>query len=293
MLKLNDQFNSVSFLDKVRIGKLNFYPIKFDLKEIPKNLKSLDELFDLDLIKVSELSDEGVVSRVEVQNDSEFNLLILDGEAIKGAKQNRIAEKSVIIPPFSAEIIPVNCVEKSRWNYNESAEFSKSDFVLSPKIRETKASLMKNKEEASIQSNVWDGIDELSVKLDSNSHTNDLGEILNKSRFSSDFDYFDKLSDKDFNGYIVQGAGRSFIEVFFSKETCKSNVKKSLNGWLADSDEGLNEDLTINQPLYKFLESQWEKENSIGIEKNYSSDEKHNGRSVFFENKLIHAYYYI
>ena len=293
MLKLDDQFNSVSFLDKVQIGRLNFYPIKFDLKEIPKNLKSLDELFDLDLIKVSELSDEGVVSRVEVQNDSEFNLLILDGEAIKGAKQNRIAEKSVIIPPFSAEIIPVNCVEKSRWNYNESADFSKSDFVLSPKIRETKANLMKNKEEASIQSNVWDGIDNLSEKLDSRSYTNDLGEILEKSRFNTDFDYFDKLSHKDFNGYIVQGAGRSFIEVFFCNETCKSNVKKSLNGWLADSDEGLNEDLTINQPLYKFLESQWEKENSIGIEKNYSSDEKHNGRSVFFENKLIHAYYYI
>ena len=292
MLKLNDQFNSVSFLDKVQIGKLNFYPIKFDLKEIPKNLKSLDELFDLDLLKVTELSDEGVVSRVEVHNDSEFNLLILDGEAIKGAKQNRIAEKSVIIPPFSAEIIPVNCVEKSRWNYDESAEFSKSDFVLSPKIRETKASLIKNKEEASIQSNVWNGIDELSVKLDSRSHTNDLGEILKKSRFSADFDYFDKLSDKDFNGYIVQGAGRSFIEVFFNKETCKSNVKKSLNGWLADSDEGLSDDLSTNQPLYNFLESQWEKEDSIGIEKNYSSNQKQKGRSVFYENKLSHAYYY-
>ena len=293
MIKLNDQFNSVSFLDKVQIGKLNFYPINFDLKEMPKNLKSLDELFDLGLLKVTELSDEGVVGRVEVYNDSEFNLLILDGEAIKGAKQNRIAEKSVIIPPFSAEIIPVNCVEKSRWNYDESAEFSKSDFVLSPKIRETKANLMKNKQEASIQSNVWNGIDELSVKLDRSSHTNDLGEILNKSRFSSDFDYFDKLADKEFNGYIVQGAGRSFVEVFFSKKTCKSQVKKSLNGWLADTDEDLSEDLSTNQPLYNFLQSEWDKENSIGIEKNYSSDEKHNGRSIFFENKLIHAYYYI
>ena len=58
-----------------------------------------------------------------------------------------------------------------------------------------------------------------------------------KSRFSADFDYFDKLSDKEFNGYIVQGAGRSFVEVFFNEKTCKSNVKKSLNGWLADVDE--------------------------------------------------------
>ena len=79
---------------------MNFYPIKFDLKDIPQNIKSLDELFDLNLVKVNELTDEGVVSRVEVHNESEFNLLILDGEAIKGAKQNRIAEKSVIIPPF-------------------------------------------------------------------------------------------------------------------------------------------------------------------------------------------------
>ena len=293
MLKLNDQFNSVSFLDKVQIGKINFYPIKFNLKDIPKNLKSLDELFDLGLLKVSELSNEGVVARVEVCNESEFNLLILDGEAIKGAKQNRIAEKSVIIPPFSSEIIPVNCVEKNRWNYDESAEFSKSDFVLSPKIRETKANLMKNDLQASIQSNVWDEIDNLSVKLDSRSNTNDLGEILYKSRLDADFNYFDKLSEKDFNGYIVQGAGRSFIEVFFSKETCKSHVKKSLNGWLADTDENLSEDISTNQPLHNFLESQWDKENSIGIEKNYSSDEKHNGRSVFLENKLIHAYYYI
>ena len=75
MIKLSDQFNSVSFLDKVQIGKLNFYPINFDLKEMPKNLKSLDELFDLGLLKVTELSDEGVVSRVEVYNDSEYTKL--------------------------------------------------------------------------------------------------------------------------------------------------------------------------------------------------------------------------
>ena len=293
MLKLSEQFNSVSFLDKVKIGRLNFYPIKFDLKDIPQNIKSLDELFDLNLVKVNELTDEGVVSRVEVHNESEFNLLILDGEAIKGAKQNRIAEKSVIIPPYSSEIIPVNCVEKNRWNYTESAEFSKSDFVLNPKIRETKANLMKNQLEASIQSEVWSQIDNLSEKLDSRSYTNDLGEILEKSRFSADFDYFDKLSDKEFNGYIVQGAGRSFVEVFFSEKTCKSNVKKSLNGWLADVDEDVYEDINTNQPLYNFLETIWDKENSIGVEDNYSSDEQHNGRSVFFENKLIHAYYYI
>ena len=43
MLKLRTIQLSILF-DKVKIGRLNFYPIKFDLKDIPQNIKSLDEL---------------------------------------------------------------------------------------------------------------------------------------------------------------------------------------------------------------------------------------------------------
>ena len=103
-------------------------------------------MFDRKLLRINEVNFDGSVGQVEVTNDSRYYLYILDGEAISGAKQNRIAERSVIIAPYSSTIVPVNCVERGRWNYN-SQNFSKSEFVLHPKARDEKAELLKNKEE--------------------------------------------------------------------------------------------------------------------------------------------------
>ena len=67
MIKLNDQFNSVSFLDKVQIGKLNFYPINFDLKEMPKN-SSLQEK------KSDYVGNSSFKIKTEKFNNSAFNI---------------------------------------------------------------------------------------------------------------------------------------------------------------------------------------------------------------------------
>ena len=48
---LLDKFNDVIPLETLKIGTINFYPIKFNFKEIPDNLKSLDQLFDEKKVK--------------------------------------------------------------------------------------------------------------------------------------------------------------------------------------------------------------------------------------------------
>ena len=177
---LKQQFNEVIPSKVVQLGTINFYPIYFNFKNIASNLISLDELFDRKLLCINEVNFDGSVGQVEVANDSRYYLYILDGEAISGAKQNRIAERSVIIAPYSSTIVPVNCVERGRWNYN-SQNFSKSEFVLNPKARDEKAELLKNKEEHQIQNSVWSKIDELSEKHQVYSNTSDLGDILDKT----------------------------------------------------------------------------------------------------------------
>ena len=137
-------------------------------------------MFDLNLVEINEIDFDGSVGHVEVFNKSDHFLFILDGEAILGAKQNRIAERSIIVAPDTETILPVNCVEKGRWNYN-SEKFSKSDFVLHPKARDKKAELLKEKQDYRVQEAVWDNIDELSEKHNVYSHTSDLGDILNRS----------------------------------------------------------------------------------------------------------------
>ena len=290
---LKNQFYDINKLEIVNFGTLNFYPLKFNFKKTPTKIKSLDELFDRNLVRINEIDFDGVVGNVEVSNNSNYYLYILDGEAITGAKQNRVAERSVIIAPYSAEIIPVNCVEKGRWGYN-SQSFSKSNFVLHPKAREEKAELLKNKQNHKIQNAVWNKIDDLSNKHGIYSSTADLGDILNQSDSKHDLDYFDRIKNLKFNGYILEGAGRTFIEVFFDDLVCKINVKKSLRSWIADSDERVNSsELNIDKTIDQYLNSDWDKDDPIAIEKSYSSDKKNNGRSFYFNENLIHSYYYI
>ncbi len=294
MTILNIQFDDIYFLNEVKLGSINFQPLKFLFKNKPSNLKSIDQLFENDLASVQEIGIEGRVEEVRVNNFSKDFLFISDGEAIVGAKQNRIAERSVIIAPYYSQKIPVKCVEQNRWNYEEGMEFAKSDFVLHPKAREEKAELLKKGENSKIQSAVWDNISDLCEKHEVSCMSMDLGTILHGSKKLYDFDYFDKVKDIEFNAYIVSGAGRTFLEFFYDDEVCKRHVKKSIQGWMADADDLTNSiDINKEDVVKSFIKSEWKEEDPVSIEQAYSSDLKHNGRCIFFSQNLVHAYYYV
>ena len=61
----------------------------------------IDKSFDREEIEAFEASPEGVVTQVGVRNKSEKFVMILDGEGISGAKQNRIAQTTIVLRPFS------------------------------------------------------------------------------------------------------------------------------------------------------------------------------------------------
>ena len=52
MTILNIQFDDVHFLNDVMFGSVEFQPLKFLFKNKPKNLKSIDQLFDEDLVSI-------------------------------------------------------------------------------------------------------------------------------------------------------------------------------------------------------------------------------------------------
>ena len=294
MTILNIQFDDVHFLNDVKFGSVEFQPLKFLFKNKPKNLKSIDQLFDEDLVSIEEIGLDGRVEEVNVKNFSKDFLFVTDGEAIVGAKQNRIAERSVVVAPYFSQRIPVKCVEQYRWGYKEGTEFAKSDFVLHPKAREEKAELLKKGENNKIQNAVWDNIECLSAKHEVECNSMNLGDILDNSKKYYDFDYFDRVRELEFNAYIVSGAGRTFIEFFYDNEVCKRHVKKSIKGWMADNDD-ITKSIKINKEevVKSFIKSEWTEEESISVEQAYSSDLKNNGRCVFFAQNLIHAYYYV
>jgi len=78
-------------------------------------------------VSVQEATESGVVSCLRVDNRGDMCVLLVEGEHFRGAKQDRVLARSVLVAPRSCEIIPVVCIEWDRWVY-KSREFAAGMF---------------------------------------------------------------------------------------------------------------------------------------------------------------------
>ena len=279
---------SIQIMESIKLQNLVFHPISFKNKHSLFNLKSLDDLFDEKKIIVEEVSNIGSVPEVKITNNSDKYLVLIDGEAIKGAKQNRIILNSAIIDQKSKTIVPVNCVEKGRWQYKTN-EFEKASFSLSPKIRNTKIEYLKNGCDS--QEAIWNEIDQLAEKENKNFLTSDLGEILNeKSQYTEDF--LTKIFNTKCNGFILQGIQNNFIELFYNRNICYQQITKNINGWMTEQ-ELLNKEIQKpNLALNNFLFTEFQNYKNIGVEESFITCNEKNGKAILFNNSLIHGFFY-
>jgi hypothetical protein len=87
-------------------------------------------------LRVGELSGGAVVSRIEVENRGDNAVLVLFGEELRGAKQNRVANASFLVPAHAALEIDVSCVEQGRWGTRSRRnDFRPSEALLSHALR--------------------------------------------------------------------------------------------------------------------------------------------------------------
>ncbi len=98
----------------------------------------LDEALAGGLIEVIAVDTEGSVPDLKVVNKSPQMILILDGEELVGAKQNRIVNTTILIQGNATIVIPVSCVEQGRWSYDSPRFYSQSR-VMSPSLRAMKS----------------------------------------------------------------------------------------------------------------------------------------------------------
>ncbi len=135
---------------------------------------------------VKEVSDGGSVPNLMVENPSELCVLLLDGEELRGAKQNRIINTTLLLAPRSRTMIPVSCTESGRWSYS-SPTFSSAKTVMPVKARRRKTrsvshSLQMNLSYQSDQGEVWEQVDELHHKIGSHSPTRAMADAFERVR---------------------------------------------------------------------------------------------------------------
>ena len=176
-----------ALLDKVALGTpcahRNLMLTPIILKDDPLSQiepVSLEEALAAGAILVTEVSAEGHVPELRVRNSGETPVLILDGEELVGAKQNRIVNVTILVPPQSETVIPVSCIEAGRWGYSRPG-FAASGRVLSQEIRFSKAlAVTKNLKERGVrfsdQRAVWSGVSKALFALGAASPTSALSD---------------------------------------------------------------------------------------------------------------------
>ncbi|HWO56856.1 MAG TPA: DUF6569 family protein [bacterium] len=126
---------------------------------------TLSEAMSAGVLIVTEMSAAGRVPELFVENTSDRPILLLDGEEVAGAKQNRVLNTSVLLKGKSKTLIPVSCTEQGRWHYTSST-FADSGVVMSPRMRARKMNFVTRSVRAeglflSDQGDVWRSVAEL------------------------------------------------------------------------------------------------------------------------------------
>jgi hypothetical protein len=168
-------FDGVSLGTSVSHGLMTVVPIFAPLVSEEYEYLVLQDALDSGVLKITELSEIGSVPQLLAINKGKIGILIIGGEQLVGAKQDRVANTTILLALESKTVIPVSCTENGRWSYT-SREFRSSDFVMSSdsrkkKMRSVSESLKHKSSYDSDQGEVWEDIASLNRKAGAQSST--------------------------------------------------------------------------------------------------------------------------
>ncbi len=206
-----------NYTSQVRFGKKQAYrnmavfPVIMENAPEPDYL-TLGEALEDRAIEITEVNEGGSVPELKVNNKSSRNVLILDGEEMVGAKQNRVINVTILIGPKRTVVIPVSCVEQGRWSYRGAA-FRSEERMMASKMRSRKyhdirESLRRGRGYQADQSEVWRGVDGMMYSLDCESPTAAMSDIYEQKRGDLE-DYLNHFKVvKDQVGVVVMIDGK-------------------------------------------------------------------------------------
>jgi len=234
-----------AFLDGLELGPavgsdgLTMFPlIGRELHE--PNYVTLNEAVAAGWVRITEVSEAGSVPELRVVNDGERPVLIIDGEELVGAKQNRIANITILVSPKTTLTIPVSCVEAGRWR-SVGREFQPADRAYHAdgrraKLTQVSASMQCGESRAADQSAIWAEINAKSARLGAESDTRAAAAMYETHRRSLD-DLVQMLQPVDNQVgavFAIHGAIAG-LDVFDSPRTWRSLLPKLVRSYGLDA----------------------------------------------------------
>ena len=200
----------------------------------------LEDGLDRDVVTIREVSEGGSVPELTVENRSRLPLLIVDGEELVGAKQNRVANLTMLLPAAKTTDIPVSCVEAGRWSYSKR-DFGVSDRVQNArgraeKLQDVRESIRMGSAPRSDQGRVWASLEEEADALEAHSPTGAMSELFERhARELDDFVSTLDASPGQIGAIFAIGGGRFGLDLFDKASTFATFFPKLLRSYAVDT----------------------------------------------------------
>ena len=232
------------FLHGVEIGKaighlnLTLVPLRGGRREHLDYMPGSEAIAD-GTLTITEVSEGGSVPELLALNEGPAMILLLDGEELVGAKQNRILNTSVLLPPKSRTKIPVSCVEQGRWHSISEGFKSGSHSharLRAHKSRDVTRNLTETGEARSDQSRVWEEVACLSHETAVNSATSAMSDVVKQHRGTID-GYVNALKYPEGSCGIIAAINGRFValDLMDRAQTLAAIWDRLLSGYSMDA----------------------------------------------------------
>jgi hypothetical protein len=290
---------AIHVADPISHESISIFPLQAEAESKVDYVLS-DEALAAGTVTVEEVGEAGSVPELVVNNQTDSLVLFLEGEELRGAKQNRVLNTSVLVAAKTKIKIPVSCVERGRWRYT-SRLFASGGSHGSSKLRHIlKQSVLKSVKEgrghSSDQGEVWKEVDRQRESLGSHSATGAMADTYET--------YKDRLAEYRERLKYVEGAiglavavGQKIVSVdlFDKPSTCRKVWDRLLTGVIMDALEaGPAEERVEKTDTEKLLgtlrDSSWEQTKAVGEGDEFrcGSEDKH-ASVLVYNGTVVHG----
>lgn len=292
-------------------GNMQVYPVRVKNGH-QRNYQTLDEAMAAKTVEVMEVSEGGSVPTLTVRNRGTLPVLLVIGEELVGAKQNRVLNTSLLVPAERDLQIPVSCVEQGRWSYR-GRQFTSSTTSSHMRLRKAQTeNVTKSLRTGPLhydanQSEVWNEVSRKMSSHASSSATHALHEVYEQTETQLK-EYMDAFTPPEAEGMVVTIGGQVVgADVFDHAKTFQSLWPKLLRSYALDALEQSQKvgqatggssapaaddvPLTVTKEFLALIrKAKDEVYDSVGLGKDVrlSSDDVA-GSALVWDDQLIHA----
>jgi hypothetical protein len=293
-------------LPEVRVGApiyheaLAVFPL-FSPADLGVEYLLSDEAIKAGSVSVEETSEGGSVPNLLVTNQSASKVLFLEGEELRGAKQNRVLNTSVLVAGYSKTTIPVSCVEQGRWRYR-SHQFVSGETHSSSKLRHYLKQSVSNSLQAgqghlSDQMAVWGEVARQMTSLGSSSPTGAMADTYQAYRAKLN-EFYQRLVYVDGATGVAIAVGKQVValDLFDKPATCRKVWERLLTGVVMDALEAPTsvqgaQPTDVEELLSRLRTAKWDHVPAVGEGQEFRSDadQQTHASVLFFGESVLHG----